>query len=161
MTSQRASMPAPRTWASNDWSISATPPPTAVELMFQTTRPARSLRALSMSRSNCTVSSRSSSSRIGSSGSEETCISSTGAGKCLNEPRPIGSSARDLMNGCQLRGQVVDLLTGEKVQPHDLQAAIHPHFIDRVPLRALLGKHFPFDGVGGPFPDPFRRSALN
>jgi hypothetical protein len=41
-TTQRASTPAPRAYASSGRSISATPPPRAVELTFQTTRPASS-----------------------------------------------------------------------------------------------------------------------
>ena len=41
ITAQRASTPAPRAYASNERTISATPPLTAVELTFQTTRPLR------------------------------------------------------------------------------------------------------------------------
>ena len=51
-TLQRASMPAPRAYASNERSISATPPPWAVELTHQTALPASSRSARSRTASN-------------------------------------------------------------------------------------------------------------
>ncbi len=41
MTSHRVSTPTPRAYASSVWSISATPPPTTVELTLNTVRPVR------------------------------------------------------------------------------------------------------------------------
>jgi len=44
IANHRASTPAPRAYPSSDWSISATPPPRAVELMCQIARPANTSR---------------------------------------------------------------------------------------------------------------------
>lgn len=59
--------------------------------------------------------------------------------------------------GCQLR----DFIPGEKLQPHDFQAAIHPQFMDCMSFRVFPEKNFPYDGIGQSFPNPFRRPALN
>src|ERR1035441_10000187 len=48
MTSQRVSTPTPRAYGSRLVSISATPPPCAVELTFQIVRPSKSSRASSL-----------------------------------------------------------------------------------------------------------------
>src|SRR3954470_25075141 len=58
----RTSRSAPRAYETNDRSISATPPPCAVELTFHTTRPANSRRARSSVSSNSRQASASSSS---------------------------------------------------------------------------------------------------
>jgi hypothetical protein len=52
ITAQRASMPAPRAYASSVWSISATPPPAAVELTLITELPASFTWVASAIRSN-------------------------------------------------------------------------------------------------------------
>ena len=60
IVTQRTSTPAPRAYASSDCSISATPPPRAVEFTCQTTRPARTRLALAIARSTRAYSSPSS-----------------------------------------------------------------------------------------------------
>ena len=45
ITTHRVSMPIPRVYASSVWSISATPPPAAVEFTLMTARPSSSSRA--------------------------------------------------------------------------------------------------------------------
>ena len=72
MTSQRALMPAPRAYASSETSISATPPPRAVELTFHTTRPSSRVRPWSAASRNCANRSGSSTDAKRSYGSADT-----------------------------------------------------------------------------------------
>src|SRR5439155_27087711 len=77
-TSHRVSIPAPRRYPRSDWSISATPPPSAVVLMCQRVLPLRARAAPSSASANRRYrsGSRSSSNRSGEVG--EISTSSTG-----------------------------------------------------------------------------------
>ena len=61
----------------------------------------------------------------------------------------------------QQGGQLPDLLGGEEVQPHDLQAAPHPQLVDRLPVRLVGRDDLPLERLRRPLPNSLRWPALD
>src|ERR1700730_2745096 len=117
MTTHWASTPAPRAYARRVRSISATPPPDAVELTFSTTRPASSSRAALAVSSNRSARSApiSGSNRSGASAATWTSSRFIDLRSCCDRDTPLddGASGLPIRHGevpAHGRGPVLDVV---------------------------------------------------